>query len=240
LPTEWVGSRLCIVKGYEQFCPMARASEVVTERWTPIIVRNLLAGCTTFGEILDAAPGLSKTLLVERLRKLERYKIVELRDKPSGRGSTYHLTPLGFELWPVLEALGTWGSRWLDLEEEHLNPYLVLWDLSKLIDAKDLPDRRVVIRFDLTDLTRRNRFWLLLEPTSREVCDKHPGFEEDLIFTTATRPLALWHLGRVAIGEAIRDGLIRLDGSAAVQKEFVTKWQGLSMFAHVNPELQSP
>src|SRR5581483_3744817 len=150
-------------KGYGQFCPMARASELVAQRWTTVIIRNLLAGATTFGGILDGAPGLSKTLLSQRLQQLERHRVIRRSPNPNGRGHTYHLTDIGMELAPVLEALGTWGTRWLDLDAEHLDPYPVLWDISKLIAQEDLPERRVVIRFDITDRRWRNRFWLVLE-----------------------------------------------------------------------------
>lgn len=224
------------VNSYRQFCPMARASELVAERWTPIILRNLLAGCTTFSEILDGSPGLSKTLLTQRLRRLERHQIIERRPGRSSRSYTYHLTtPIGYDLVPILEQLAVWGQRYLDLGPEHLNPYLVLWEMSRLIPKSELPEQRVVTRFDLTDLTRRNCFWLVLEPNRTEVCDKHPGWDEDLVFRTDSRTLAEWHLGWVHVRQAIREGRIELTGSPRFVRDFISRWQGLSHQADIEP-----
>ncbi|HVM35896.1 MAG TPA: helix-turn-helix domain-containing protein [Actinomycetota bacterium] len=228
------------MKSYGQFCPMARASEIVAERWTPIILRNMLAGCQTFGEILDGAPGLSKTLLTQRLRGLERRRIVERRTASSGRGHTYHLTEVGRELWSVLEALGTWGARYLDLDPDHLNPYVVLWDVSRLIEERELPHSRVVVRFDLTDRDRRNRFWLVLNETGVDLCDKAPGYDEDLLFTTDSETLAHWHLGWVPLRRAMREGRITIAGTPRLVREFVRRWQGLSLLAQVTPERSIP
>lgn len=221
------------MKAYRQFCPMARAAELVAERWTPVILRNLLAGCETFGAILEGAPGLSRTLLSERLRKLERHGILERR--PARAGHSYHLTAMGRDLWPVLDALGTWGARFLDLREEHLDPYPVLWDMSKLIPAENLPDERVVIRFDVPDAGPRRRFWLVLGPEGREVCAHHPGYEEDLRVRTDRRSLALWHLGRLPLGAAMAEGIIEVEGPPRLVRVFAARWQGLSMFSHVEP-----
>jgi DNA-binding HxlR family transcriptional regulator len=103
------------MRTYGQYCPIARASEVLAERWTPIILRNLPLGSTTFSEIAAGAPGLSRTLLTTRLRKLERAGVVHTTPSPSGRGSRYHLTEAGQDLAAVMKALGTWGERWTEL-----------------------------------------------------------------------------------------------------------------------------
>jgi DNA-binding HxlR family transcriptional regulator len=115
------------MRTYGQYCPIARASEIFAERWTPVIVRNLLIGCRTYTEISAGAPGLSRSLLTQRLRQLERAGIVEIQPKAKGRGVTYHLTEAGRDLWDVMMALRTWGERWLEVGDEHTNPSLVLW-----------------------------------------------------------------------------------------------------------------
>ena len=223
------------MKTYRQFCPMARAAEVLAERWTLIIVRNLLMGCHTFSEILEAAPGLPRSVLSQRLVVLERCNVVERGAHPSGRGHAYYLTSVGEDLWPVCEAMGIWGTRWLDLEREHMEPHLVLWDISKQIQPDQLPLERVVVRFDLTDRSRRNRFWLVLEPQDTEVCDKNPGFHEDLVLTTDCLSLIQWHLGRLPLRKALREGTVELAGTPRLVKRFMTDWQGLSVFSSVEP-----
>ncbi|MBW3665944.1 MAG: helix-turn-helix transcriptional regulator, partial [Actinobacteria bacterium] len=115
------------MRSYGQYCPIARASEILAERWTVIILRNLLIGCRTFNEIADGAPGLSRGLLAKRLRDLERVGVVDIRPKRDGPGSTYEPTEAGWELWDVMLALQRWGSKWAELSPEHAHPGVVLW-----------------------------------------------------------------------------------------------------------------
>jgi DNA-binding HxlR family transcriptional regulator len=122
------------VTTYQQYCPIARGAEIFAERWTPLIIRNLYLGCRTFTEILDGAPGMSRTLLTERLRTMERNEIIERHPRTRGRGFTYHLTPAGAELVDVCIALGNWGARWLEIAPEHLGPHIVLWNMARLAD----------------------------------------------------------------------------------------------------------
>lgn len=114
------------MRTYGQYCPIARTSEILTKRWTPIILRNLLAGCATFSEISAGASGLSHSLLTQRLRLLERVGVVERHPKASGQGSRYHRTESGRDLKGTLWAMRDWGERWLELGDEHTNPALVL------------------------------------------------------------------------------------------------------------------
>ena len=111
-----------VVRTYGQYCPIARGAEIFAERWTPLIIRNLYLGCGGFSEILEGAPGLSRTLLSQRLRQLERVGVVDSAPKPGGRGRNYKLTPSGYELFKVCESLGEWGARWLEIAPENLPP----------------------------------------------------------------------------------------------------------------------
>ena len=100
------------MRTYGQYCPIARASELLAERWSFIILRNIvLIGCRTFNEIADGAPGLSRGLLSKRLRDLERAGVIEIRPKPDGPGSIYEPTQAGRELSEVMLALQRWGSQ---------------------------------------------------------------------------------------------------------------------------------
>ena len=115
------------VRTYGQYCPIARTSELLAERWTLIILRNILVGCQTFNEIADGAPGLSRGLLSKRLRELERAGIIEICPKPDGHGSTYEPTQAGQELSELMLVLERWGRRWAELKPEHAHPGVVLW-----------------------------------------------------------------------------------------------------------------
>lgn len=221
-------------EGYGQyFCPITRAAEIFATRWTPIIVRNLLLGCTTFSEIQEGAPGIPRSLLTERLRQLEHFGIVERRQKPSGRGWLYELTAAGRELGTVCEALGNWGSRWLDAAPAALDPGVLLWAICKSMSPDRLPDERVVVRVHFRDAPKQ-RFWLLVQAPEPEVCRKPPGYDEDLILTTDTEWLAKWHMGRISLGDAMHAGAIAIEGPRSLVRQFAT-WGGPTPFASVAP-----
>jgi len=172
------GVRLLSVRTYGQYCPIARASELLAERWSIIILRNIvLVGCRTFNEIADGAPGLSRGLLSKRLRDLERAGVVEIGPKPDGPGSIYEPTQAGRELSEVMLALQHWGSRWAELTPEHAHPGVVLWGwVTCSLDRDRLPRRRVVVRFDYPTLSGPgSRSWLLIERGDAEICEKFPG-----------------------------------------------------------------
>ena len=124
------------MKHYAQYCPIARTSELLAERWTPIIVRNLLTGCRTFGELQAGAPGISKALLAQRLQILERHGVVLKEATASGRGRLYRLTAKGHELKAITDAMGVWGARWLELEAHDVDAAYVLWATCRLVQLE--------------------------------------------------------------------------------------------------------
>ena len=139
------------VRTYGQYCPIARSSELLAERWTMIIIRNILVGCQTFNEIADGAPGLSRGLLSKRLRELERTGIIQ--PKLDGQGSTYEPTQAGRELSELMLVLERWGRRWAELKPEHAHPGVVLWVWANFfLDRDRLPRRRTVVRFEYPTL----------------------------------------------------------------------------------------
>lgn len=202
------------MRTYGQYCPIARASEIFAERWTPLIVRNVHAGCNSYGEILAGAPGLSHTVLTQRLRHLVRTGLLQVRRTGKADRPRYELTEAGLELWPVLAALGAWGERWVELRDEHTNPRFLFWTWSTVYLAHDnLPDRRVVVRFQLTDQPpARRSIWLVVDPTDAEVCTKPPGFKEDLVVETSAKTLTLWHTQKLTWTDALRSGAICITG----------------------------
>ena len=212
------------MRTYGQFCPIARGSEILAERWTPIILRNLLLGCRTFNDIAAGAPGLSRALLARRLRELERAGVLEIRPKPNGRGSVYEPTPAGKDLAGVLEAIGGWAERWTEMNEGHADPDVVLWSWSQTFLRRDLlPDRRVVVRFEFTRQARRVRLWLLVEGREVELCRFDPGFGDDLVVAIHD-PLAFarWHMGRIGWAAAVRGGGITVTGPRALRQALPT------------------
>jgi DNA-binding HxlR family transcriptional regulator len=224
------------VRTYGQYCPIARGAEIFAERWTPLIVRNLYLGCGSFSEILEGAPGLSRTLLSQRLKQLERLGVVGSAPKAGGRGHHYELTSAGHELFRVCQALGEWGARWLEIAPENLDPFVALWSMCNALRLDRLPDRRVVIRFDFLGRTgvSRERYWLLIERGDTEICKTNPGFDEDLFITADAEAFVKWHAGQLTWAHATRDGRIQLDGPSSLVRAFPT-WNARSMFAQIKP-----
>jgi DNA-binding HxlR family transcriptional regulator len=193
------------VRTYGQYCPISRGAEIFATRWTPIIVRNLLLGCRSFGELRDGAPGIPRTVLAERLRQLEAHGIVERRENPHGRGGRYFPTQACRDLLPVCDALGVWGATWVELAPHHLDPYVALWSLCRGLSTLALPEERVTVRFELPALSGpQRRFWVLVQAPAPEVCIKPPGFEEDVVVTADPEWLARWVLGQSSLGEGMK------------------------------------
>ena len=214
------------MRSYGQYCPIARASELLAERWSIIVLRNIvILGCRTFNEIADGAPGLSRGLLSKRLRELEKAGVIEIRPKADGPGSIYAPTEAGLELTQVMQALQIWGSKWADLTPEQAHPGVVLWMWATFfLDRQRLPQRRVLIRFDYPALSRGgSRNWLLIERGDAEICEKYPGGYEDLIVVVNDPVVfARWHLGEIGWGDALRSQAIELSGSGSLARALPT------------------
>jgi DNA-binding HxlR family transcriptional regulator len=201
------------VRSYGQYCPIARGAEIFATRWTPIIVRNLLLGCRTYGEIAAGAPGIPRALLSQRLRQLELHGLVRREPNPRGRGWLYEPTQACEDLRPVCDALGVWGATWVEIAPEHLDPYVALWGLCRGISFLPLPERPVTIRFELRRAPRgQRRFWVLVRRPEPEVCVKPPGFDDDVVISSDPDWLARWAAGEVSLGQGINDGRVEAKG----------------------------
>ena len=222
------------MKDYGQFCPIARGAELLAERWTLIIVRNLLNGCRTFNEIRQGAPGIPTALLTERLQLLERRGVLVRNVKVQGRGASYDLTEMGRALGPVCDALGQWGARWLEIEPRHLDPGYILWATVKLVDVEALPAGTTTVRVRLTDQPAKD-YWMLLRRPQAELCSRSVGLVEDLLCETDSRTLVDLHLRRITYAHAVRVGRLRLEGSAQLRRRFA-HWFRSSPFADYVPE----
>jgi DNA-binding HxlR family transcriptional regulator len=224
---RWQTSR---VRGtYGQYCPVSKAAEVLGERWTLLIVRDLMLGAHRFTDLHRGLPGLSRSLLAARLRELERAGLVERRVDAGRPG--YWLTPLGEDLQPALMALGEWATRSYSREprRDELDPTtLMLW-VQRRVNVDRLPSGRFLARFEF-GRTRPPRAWLLVEDGAPSVCRDDPGFESDLVVTTDPATLHRIFAGRLAIAAALRDGSLRLEGAGEHVRNF-TRWFGLSPFA---------
>lgn len=220
------------MSSYGQYCPIALAAEVFARRWTPIIIRNLYLGCTHFGDILDGAPGLPRSVLAERLRGLERDGVVQRTT--CGRSTLYALTDMGRELSDICLALGEWGARWREVQPADQNPYLALWTMSRLIDPESLPRPRIVVRFDVRPSRPPHHFWLLLTRTGNEVCLGPPGFPDDGVVTTDVGSLVRWYAGRLSIAAAVEVGGMSVVAPPWLERE-LARWGRLNPYAGIEP-----
>lgn len=221
-------------KGYGQFCPLAKGAEIFAERWTPLVLRELLCGSRRFNELRKGLPRMSPSLLSRRLKELERAGVVLRREGEDG-GTEYRLTEAGEELRGVVEQLGTWGKRWTrsELEREELDPGLLLWDMHRRVLRDALPDRRVTVRFDFTDVEgKMRRWWLVLDRPEVDLCLKDPGHEVDLTVTTDLATLTAVWLGDLELPAAISSRAVLLDGPTDLRRQ-LPGWFGLSLFAGV-------
>jgi DNA-binding HxlR family transcriptional regulator len=221
-------------KAYGQFCPVALASETLAQRWMLLIVRELCAGATRFSEIRRGVPGISASLLKQRLDVLERTGVVRRPRGPGGSTPAYVLTAAGEELRPVIASIGAWGQRWARaIRDEDLDAGWLVWAMHRRLDAHALPRGRTVIELDFTDAAARQRtFWLVCKDGSVDVCLQPPGFEVDLAVTTSVRTLAEIWRGHRPMGPEISAGRLRLEGAAKLRRAFPS-WLLLSTFASV-------
>jgi DNA-binding HxlR family transcriptional regulator len=224
------------VRGYGQFCPVAKASELLAERWTPLVVRELLCGSHRFNDLQRGVPLMSRSLLAKRLRELERAGVVERHRGADGRGPEYRLTEAGEELRPIVMGLGTWGQRWArsELSRKELDPRLLMWDMQRNIETDALPGHRVVVRFRFTDVDGNlpRVTWLILDKDDVDVCYRDPGFEVDLLVAGRLRALIGVWLGDTTVPAAVQDGTLRLEGPRGLVRAF-PGWLRRSAFAEV-------
>jgi DNA-binding HxlR family transcriptional regulator len=226
------------MKGYGQFCPVAKAAEIFAERWTPLVLRELASGSHRFSDLHRGVPLMSRTLLTQRLRQLENAGIVRSTAKAKGRGQEYFLTNAGEEFRPLIDALGEWGQRWArsKMNAQDLDPGLLMWDIRRRINIERLPAHRVVILFDFRGVPKPQRtvrrYWLILERPEVDLCLKEPGYEIDLLVDADLAALTKVWMGDVRLGDAMRSGLVRLEGSSSVVRAF-PGWLALSGFAGV-------
>ena len=218
------------MRTYGQYCPVARAAEVLGDRWTLLVVRDLAEGAHRFGELSQGLPGMSRTLLTQRLRALEREGIVERRSNGGGHRE-YWLTEIGEDLKPALLALGDWAARNYsrDPVRRELDARLMLFWVARHVRREALPQGRFLARFDFR-APRTSTIWLLCQDGEPTVCTEDPGFEPDLVVATDLTTLNRVFAGRLALSAALRDRTIELAGASAAVRGFA-RWFGYSPFA---------
>ncbi|HMQ91816.1 MAG TPA: helix-turn-helix domain-containing protein [Amaricoccus sp.] len=217
---------------YGQFCPVAMASEVLCQRWTVLVLREMLCGTTRFNDLRRGVPRMSPSLLSKRLKELERAGVVVQVPNEAGVVE-YHLTEAGEDLRPIVLGMGFWGQRWVEsqLSLRNLDPSLLMWDMRRNLDPRPLPPRRCTIKFQFPELVPARRcWWLVVEGATVDLCGFDPGFEVDLLVTASLRSMTAIWMGLAKLGRETAEGRVRIDGDPAMARD-MGRWLRLSTFA---------
>ncbi len=223
------------MKSYGQFCPLAQASQLLCERWTLLVVRELVAGSTRFNELRKGLPLMSPTLLSRRLKQLEKAGVVRRSSVEGSRDSRYELTQAGLELRPIVELMGAWGHRWVrtDLSPDDLDASLLMWDMRRSVDSRWFPAERVVVQFEYPDApSGAQHWWLISENGETDLCLNDPGYDVDVLIRAGLAAMtAIWTC-QTSLEDAVASGEARVMGSPALTKD-LHKWLQSSLLSRL-------
>ncbi len=220
--------------GYGTYCPIAKAAEILAERWTLLIVRDLLLGARRFNDFRRSIPLITPAVLSKRLTTLEEAGVIT-RDAPDGDSRReYCLTEAGRELGPFVEAAGAWGQRWArsKLPDGELHPGTLMWDIHRFLKTGHLPARRTVIKVEFIDRRAMRHWWLVARAGEVDVCLDDPGHEVDMWIACTLLTLARVFMGDLSIAGARATGGLVLEGNAPLIKD-MPRWFGLMPFSNV-------
>lgn len=210
---------------YGQFCPVARSLEILGDRWTLLIIRDMLGGAMHFNDLERGLPGISRALLAQRLRLLQGAGVVERRVNPASRQSTeYRLTPAGEQLQGVIGELMVWGEQWAfgEPSPEELDPVLLMWWMRGDAQTEALPQDRVVVQYDLRHGKQSGAFWLVLTMADVTLCLTDPGYDVDVLVTADVSALYKLWWGQISYEQATHDYGVRVEGQRRMVKAFPT------------------
>ncbi|NKB58672.1 MAG: transcriptional regulator [Alphaproteobacteria bacterium] len=221
---------------YGQFCPVAKAVEIIGEKWTMLILRELLMGTSRFSDFQRALSRISPTILTKRLKQLEEDGVVLRRRLSGQKGYEYRLTAMGKELEPLIEHTAKWGMRWArgQMSDDELDVELLMWDIHRNIDLGKLPDGETVLCFMFSDLDRHKSWWLVVNGNDVDLCTVDPGKDVDLYVTTDLRTLVeIWE-GDTDLKAALRDERVLAMGDAYLTRQ-MSEWFSLCLYADIRP-----
>ena len=228
---------------YGQFCPIAKAAEIIGERWTLLLVRELLLGSTRFNDLQRGLSQMSPTLLAKRLKQLVDAGIVIKKELQGKRHAEYYLTASGRELESVVKGLGVWGARWArgQMDDDELDVELLMTDFRRRLNRDELPTGRTIIHFHFPELSSFAHWWIVVEENGdRELCIQNPGAEVDVHLKSDLRTMTEVWAGDTTIADAKRNGKLSVSGNPVLSRS-VSRWLGIGLLSEVRPahELQA-
>jgi len=224
------------MKEYGQFCPVAKATEIIGEKWTVLILRELILGSTRYSELQRALSRISPTLLSRRLKMLEQKGLLVRKSLPGQRRAEYHLTACGRELQPLIKHLAVWGMRWArgQMSDNELDVEFLMWDLQRRLQTDKLPGGETVLCFSFDELEKHKTWWLLVNDGEVDLCTENPGREVDLYVNSGVRTLVeIWH-GDLDLRLALRKQRVRAHGNVHLVRT-MPQWLGINPYADVRP-----
>lgn len=221
---------------YGQFCPVSKAAEILFEKWTVLILRELLMGTTRFNDFQRAISRISPTLLTKRLKALEENGVIMRKQVSGQRGYEYRLTPAGKELEPLMENIAVWGMRWARgrMSDDELDVELLMREIQRRIQTKNLPDGETVICFVFTDLKKHRSWWIWIDGNEVDLCTEDPGKDVDLYISSNVRTMVEAWQGDIDLIKALASGAIKAHGDRNLIKT-IPDWIGLCIYKDVRP-----
>ena len=221
---------------YSQFCPLSKTAEVLGEKWTPLIVRELVLGSTRFSQFQRALPRLSPTVLNTRLAELAERGVIVRKRVPEQKGYEYRLTESGRELLPLLLAMSEWGMRWArrSIRDEELDVEFLMGDVRRRLDTGKLPDGRTVLKFTYTGLKDFAEWWVKIDNRKADLCLDDPGFEVDVYFTSDLKTMTEVWMGDLPLRKAQSDGRLKIVGPSTLLRNLAA-WFPLHMHSGIRP-----
>jgi DNA-binding HxlR family transcriptional regulator len=221
---------------FGQFCPIAKATEIIGEKWTILIIREALMGSTRFSEFQRGLSLISPTMLSKRLDSLVQHGLLMKKKIPAQRGYEYFPTSSCQELLPIIRSLGDWGMRWArsNLTQRDYDVELLMLYLQRSIIADKLPGTETVIRFKFTDIDDLSQWWLVVSGGQVDVCVKDPGKEVDIYITCSVQTMTQIWMGEITYRAAVRGGDVKVVGASGLTGN-ITTWMNLSLFADLPP-----
>ena len=224
--------------GYGQYCPLAMSAEILCNRWTMLVIRELLEGSTGFNEIRRGVPLMSRTMLSNRLKELESAGLVIRSTKLSGKSSSYRLSPSGKALGPVVFGLAEWGQRWIDVEPsvDNVDTDFLMWDIRRNVRClPEFPPRFVVLFMFADAPVKKTHHWLVFTGNDVDLCYVDPGYDVDVEIHVPMRTMVKVWMGWTGFDAALSSGELTILGPRKFTKS-ARNWLGLSSFSHIEKQ----
>ncbi len=218
---------------YCQFCPVAKAAEILCEKWVILVLRELMMGSTRFGQLRSGLPKISPSILSRRLKTLEEQEIIVRSKKPESSGYEYYLTKSGEELRSIVLGFGAWGHKWAKnkISNDDLDAGFLLWDMRRRLNIEYFQGQRVVMHIEFSEQSSRDRYWwMVVDNNEVDLCFEDTGHEPDITIITTLEVMTNIWLGYDKLETIKRDGKMKIFGSKEHIKN-VSQWIGRSTFA---------